>query len=150
MSDIKKQLLEDIKQAMRDKNKDLLTILRGLSAAIKQAEVDGQIEEVTDEQVVTIIMQMTKQRKESAQQYREADRVDLAEKEEQEIAAYQTYLPEQLSADEINQMIDEAISSTGASSVKDMSQIMGLLKPKLLGKADISEVGAMIRQRLNG
>lgn len=149
MSTLKSQVLEDIKQAMRDKNKDRLTILRGLSAAIKQVEIDKQIDAIDDSQVVEVIMSMVKQRKESAKQYRDAGREDLAEQEEAEILVYSDYLPEQLTADEISQMIQQAIAETGAESLKDMGKIMGILKPKLAGKADISEVGNQIRKQLN-
>ncbi len=149
MSEIKAKLLDDIKQAMRDKNKEQLTMLRGLSAAIKQVEIDKQIDAITDDQVINVIMSMIKQRKESAKQYRAADRQDLAEKEEAENEVYSNYLPEQLTPEEIAALISSAIAETGAESVKDMAKVMDILKPQLAGKADISEVGNQIREQLN-
>ena len=133
---------------MRAKAKERLVVIRGVLAAIKQREIDEQIE-LDDAQVLAVLDKLVKQRKDSAQQFRDADRIDLAEKEEMEMKVLQEYLPAALTAEEIAQLIDDAISSTGAQSMKDMGKVMGLLKPQVQGRADMSEVSTLIKQKLS-
>ena len=144
---LKQQILEDIKSAMRAGEKDRLGVLRMLAAAIKQREVDERIE-LDDAQTLAAVEKMIKQRKESAAQYRAGAREELAVKEEAEIAILMAYLPEQLSDAELDRLIHDAIAETGATEMKDMGKVMGVLKPKLQGKADMGEVSAKIKARL--
>ena len=154
MDDIKTRLLDDIKAAMRAKDMKTLTILRSFHAAIKQKEIDGRIEgNLSYEDCLQVLNTMIKQRREAAEQYREGKRDDLAQKEENEITIYQNYLPEQLSEDEITGIIHEAISNISteekSQGMKAMGQIMGQLKSKLQGKADMSKVSQMIKALLS-
>lgn len=145
--ELKSRLQDDMKTAMRAKEKDRLLVIRGVIAAIKQREIDEQIE-LDDPQVLAVLDKLVKQRRDSAQQFRDADRLDLADKEEMEMAILQEYLPTALSELEITQLIDEAISASGAQSMKDMGKVMGILKPKAQGRADMSQVSALIKQKL--
>lgn len=145
---LKSRLTEAMKDAMRAKAKERLVVIRGVLAAIKQREIDEQIE-LDDAQVLAVLDKLVKQRKDSAQQFRDANRIDLAEKEEMEMKVLQEYLPAALTAEEIAQLIDDAISSTGAQSMKDMGKVMGLLKPQVQGRADMSEVSTLIKQKLS-
>jgi len=144
---LKSRLTDDMKNAMRAKAKERLVVIRGVLAAIKQREIDEQIE-LDDSQILAVLDKLVKQRKDSAQQFRDADRIDLAEKEEMEMKVLQEYLPAALSAEEITRLIDDAISSAGAQSMKDMGKVMGLLKVQVQGRADMSEVSALIKQKL--
>ncbi|HLU60920.1 MAG TPA: GatB/YqeY domain-containing protein [Gammaproteobacteria bacterium] len=144
---LKQQILDDIKTAMRSGDKDRLGVLRMLSAAIKQREVDERIE-LDDAQTLAVVEKMIKQRKESAEQYTTGGRAELAEKELAEIATLKQYLPEQLSDAEIDALIEETIAATGASGIKDMGKVMGELKPRVQGRADMGEVSKKIRARL--
>lgn len=148
MSELKNRINEDVKSAMRSKAKERLGTLRLITAAIKQKEVDERIE-LDDAAVLAILDKMVKQRKDSIEQYTKAERTDLADVEKAEIAIIQEYLPAQLSEAEIAQMIDEAISSTGASGMKEMGKVMGQLKPKLQGRADMGLVSQKIKQKLS-
>ena len=145
---LKSDLTDAMKAAMRAKEKERLVVIRGVLAAIKQREIDEQIE-LDDTQVLAVLDKLVKQRKDSAQQFRDADRIDLAEKEEMEMKVLQEFLPAALSAEEIARLIDDAVSSTGAKSMKDMGKVMGLLKPQVQGRADMSEVSALIKQQLS-
>ncbi len=145
---LKLDLTDAMKAAMRAKEKERLVVIRGVLAAIKQREIDEQIE-LDDTQVLAVLDKLVKQRKDSAQQFRDADRIDLAEKEEMEMKVLQEFLPAALSAEEIARLIDDAVSSTGAKSMKDMGKVMGLLKPQVQGRADMSEVSALIKQQLS-
>lgn len=144
---LKQQILDDIKTAMRAGDKDRLGVLRMLSAAIKQREVDERIE-LDDAQTLAVVEKMIKQRKESADQYTTGGRAELAEKELAEIATLKQYLPEQLSDAEIDALIEETIAATGASGIKDMGKVMGELKPRVQGRADMGEVSKKIKARL--
>lgn len=145
---LKERLLNDVKDAMRSKDKPRLGTLRLITAAIKQREVDDRIElENTD--ITVILDKMTKQRRESIAQYEKANRDDLVEQEVYEIGIIKEYLPEQLSEDEILVLVQEAISETGASEMKDMGKVMGILKPKLLGRADMGPVSGLIKKQLS-
>ncbi len=145
--ELKSRLQDDMKTAMRAKEKDRLLVIRGVIAAIKQREIDEQIE-LDDTQVLAVLDKLVKQRRDSAQQFRDADRLDLADKEDMEMAILQEYLPTALTESEITQLIDEAISASGAQSMKDMGKVMGILKPKAQGRADMSQVSALIKQKL--
>jgi hypothetical protein len=146
---LKEQLQQDMKQAMRGGDRRRLGAIRLVMAAIKQREVDERIE-LDDAAVTAVLDKMAKQRRESIAQYSKAGRDDLVEQENFELELLKTYLPEQLSEAEIDAMIDATIQSTGAASVKDMGKVMGQLKPKLQGRADMGAVSARIKTRLSG
>ena len=147
MSGIKTQISNDVKDAMRSKDKDRLAALRLILAAFKQKEVDERIE-LSDEQSISILNKMAKQHRDSIEQFGQANRDDLIKKEQLELDIIESYLPEKLSEEEVNLLIDEAISETGANSVKDMGKVIGLLKGKLQGQADMGEVSRLIRDKL--
>ncbi|MEJ2406552.1 MAG: GatB/YqeY domain-containing protein [Candidatus Thiodiazotropha sp.] len=146
---LKQRIQDDVKAAMKAKDKPRLATLRLITAEIKQREVDSRAE-LDESQVLAILDKMIKQRRDSATQYEEAGRAELAEQENQEIAVIETYLPAALSEDEIAGMIAEALQTTGASGMQDMGKVMGLLKPKMQGRADIGQVSALVKQRLTG
>ena len=149
MSSLTARINDDVKAAMKAKDKPRLGVLRLITAAIKQREVDEQIT-LNDEQVLAVLEKMVKQRKDSIAQYEKAGRDELAQQEAFEIGIIQEYLPEQLSDAEIDALIAEAISSSGAASMKDMGKVMGLLKPKLAGRADMGAVSGKIKAKLAG
>ncbi len=143
------RITDDVKTAMRSKDKDRLAVLRLITAAIKQIEVDQRIT-LDDDQVIGVLEKMLKQRKDSIEQFSKAGRDELVAQEAAEIEIIQEYLPEQLSEDEINSLINDAISATNAAGMKDMGKVMGMLKPKLAGRADMGKVSQTIKQRLSG
>ena len=145
---LKDTIMADMKAAMRAKDKDRLGTIRLIQAAIKQREVDERTE-LGDEQVLAVLDKMVKQRRDSIAQYRDAGREELAAKEEAELEILQHYLPEPLSEGEIDEMIEAAVSATGAESMEDMGKVMGQLKPKVQGRADMGEVSARIKARLS-
>ena len=124
MSGIKTQISNDVKDAMRSKDKDRLAALRLILAAFKQKEVDERIE-LSDEQSISILNKMAKQHRDSIEQFGQANRDDLIKKEQLELDIIESYLPEKLSEEEVNLLIDEAISETGANSVKAMGKVIG-------------------------
>ncbi len=132
---------------MRNKDKERLNTLRMITAAIKQKEVDERIE-LDDSQVLAVLDKMAKQHRDSIQQYQDAGRDDLVEKESKELEIVKFYLPKQLTEDEIHQLIQEAIKATGASSMQDMGKLMGHLKPRLQGRADMGKVSVLVKQAL--
>lgn len=144
---LKDRIQEDMKSAMRAKDKDRLGIIRLILAAIKQREVDERIT-LDDAQVINVLDRMVKQRRESINQYQSAGRDDLAAKEAYEIQVIRDYLPETLSESEIDTLIDEAITATGAQSIRDLGKIMAWIKPKVQGRADMAAVSAHIKDRL--
>ena len=144
---LKEKIKDDIKQAMRDKNESRVGTLRLLSAAIQRREVDERIQ-LDDTQVMAVIEKLVKQGRESIELYVKGGRQELADKESAEIAVFQAYLPQPLSEVEIDKRITEAIASTGAVSVKDMGKVMGVLKPKLQGRADMGLVGGKVKAKL--
>ena len=146
---LKERITEDMKTAMRSGEKDRLAVIRLLQAAIKQREVDERIT-LDDAQVTSVLEKMIKQRKESVVAFEKGGRADLVAKENSEIAVLQPYLPAQLSEAELDALIAEAISSTGAASIKDMGKVMGVVKAKAAGKADMGAVGARIKAKLGG
>jgi uncharacterized protein YqeY len=145
---LKGQFQEDMKSAMKAGDKDRLKVVRLALAAFKQVEVDERIE-LDDTRVLGILNKMVKQRRDSVSQFRDGDREDLAEIELAEITVLETYLPEQLSAAELDQLIDQAIIDSGASSIRDMGKVMGQVKNKAQGRADMGAVGAKVKARLN-
>ena len=144
---LKDRITSDVKDAMRAKDKPRLGTLRLITAAIKQQEVDERIE-LNDTQVLALLDKMCKQRRESISQFEKAKRDDLIAQEVSELDIIKTYLPEQLSEAEIAALIDETLAATGAASIKDMGKVMGQLKPKLQGRADMAAVSAMIKAKL--
>lgn len=148
MSETRQRVLDDIKSAMKAGDKKRLATLRLMSAAIKQKEVDERIE-LDETTTIALFDKLLKQRRESIAQYSKAGRDDLVAQEQAEAELIQTYLPAALSDAEIDEIVDAAISETGAASVKDMGAVMGLVKPKLQGRADMSIVSKTIRTRLN-
>jgi uncharacterized protein YqeY len=146
---LKQRIQDDMKTAMKGGDKRRLGVIRLIMAAIKQREVDERIE-LNDEQILSVLDKMAKQRRDSITQYENAGRTELAEQEAFEIEILKEYLPEALGEDEIDTLISEAISSTGAESMKDMGKVMGQLKPKIQGRADMAAVSALIKQRLSG
>jgi len=146
---LKERITEDMKTAMRSGEKDRLAVIRLLQAAIKQREVDERIT-LDDAQVTSVLEKMIKQRKESVVAFEKGGRADLVAKENAEMAVLQPYLPAQLSDAELDALIADAISSTGAASIKDMGKVMGVVKSKAAGKADMGAVGARIKAKLGG
>jgi hypothetical protein len=146
---LKARIQDDIKAAMKGGDKQRLGALRLLSAAIKQREVDERIE-LDDSQVLAVLDKMVKQRRESIVQYEKGAREDLVAQERFEINLLQAYMPEALSEQEISTLIEAAIAETAAASIKDMGKVMGLLKPKMQGRADMTQVSAQVKQQLAG
>ena len=139
---------DEMKTSMKSGNKPRLGVIRLIMAAIKQREVDERIE-LNDEQVIQVLDKMLKQRRESIRQFRDAERVDLAEIEEAEISVLQDFLPQALSEQEIDRMVNEAVLEVSAVSIKDMGKVMAILKPKMQGRADMSIVSAKIKAILS-
>ncbi len=144
---LKQTLTEDMKAAMKSGDKARLGVIRLINAAIKQKEVDERIE-LDDAAVIAVLGRMLKQRRDSVSQYEAAGREDLAAVERAEIAVIEGYLPAQMDEAAINAQIDAAIASTGASGPADMGKLMGALKPKLAGKADMGLVSKLVKQKL--
>ena len=147
MSNLKERLNEDVKVAMRNKDRDRLVTLRMITAAIKQKEVDERVE-LDDTRLLAIIDKMARQHRDSIQQFEAAGRTDLVDKEKTELAIVQGYLPEQLGEDEIKQLIQSAIQTTGASSVKDMGKVMAIIRPQIQGRADMTRTSELIKALL--
>lgn len=145
---LKGQITEDVKTAMKAGDKDRLKVLRLITAALKQVEVDER-RELDDADVLGILTKMVKQRRDSITQYTDGNRKDLADIEAAEIEIIGTYLPEQLADDELDELVDEAIAATGAEGIRDMGKVMGAIKSKAQGKADMGIVGAKVKARLN-
>ena len=134
---------------MRAGEKERLGVIRMITSAIKQREVDERIS-LDDAQVLSVLEKMIKQRKESLVQFQAGNRPDLVDKESAEIALLQSYMPSQLSDGEIDALITDAIAATGAASIKDMGKVMGIIKAKAQGRADMAAVGAKIKAKLGG
>jgi uncharacterized protein YqeY len=146
---LKDRVTEDMKTAMRAGEKERLATIRLILSGIKQREVDERIT-LDDGQVLAVVEKMIKQRKEAISQFQAGGRADLVAKESAEIVILQTYLPEQLSDAELDTLIAEAMAATGASTIKDMGKVMGVVKAKAQGRADMAVVGTRIKQKLNG
>jgi uncharacterized protein YqeY len=144
---LKKRIQDDVKDAMRARDKVRLPVLRLITAAIKQKEVDERIE-LDDSAVLAVLDKMAKQRRESLEQYEKADREDLAAQERLELELLKDYLPEQLGEEEVSNLINQAIAQTGASSMRDMGSVMGILSKQLQGRADMKAVSAAVRSKL--
>ena len=144
---LKTRIKEEMIAAMKAGDKRRLGVIRLVLAAIKQREVDERIE-LDNTQVLAVLDKMVKQRRDSFEQYEKAGRTDLADQESFEISVLHDYLPAALSEEEIDALIDQTISSTGASSIKDMGKVMGQIKPKAQGRADMGKVSAKIKARL--
>ena len=149
MATLKERITDDMKAAMRSGEKERLGVIRMITAAIKQREVDERIS-LDDAQVLSVLEKMIKQRKESVEQFKAGNRQDLVDKEAAEITLLQGYMPSQLSAAELDALINEAVAATGAASIKDMGKVMGLIKAKAQGRADMGAVGAKIKAKLGG
>ena len=145
---LKGQITEDMKSAMKAGEKDRLRVVRLILAAIKQIEVDTRAE-LDDTAVLGVITKMVKQRRDSVEQFENGNREDLAAIERAEIVVLETYLPEQLSADEIAVLVDDVIQAAGATGIRDMGKVMGQIKAKAAGRADMGAVSAIIKERLN-
>ena len=146
---LKARITEDMKAAMRSGEKDRLSCIRMLQAGIQQRQVDERIE-LDDAQVLSVIDKMIKQRRESVTQFQAGNRADLVAKESAEIELLTGYLPAQLAASELDTLIKEAIAATSATSMKEMGKVMGWLKPKVQGRADIGALSARIKAALGG
>jgi len=146
---LKERITEDMKAAMRASEKERLLTIRMVQAAIKQREVDERVV-LDDAQVIAVLEKMVKQRRESIVAFEQGGRADLAEKEKAEIALLQVYLPTQLSAAEVDALIKEAIATSSATSMKDMGKVMGAVKAKAAGRADMGAVSASIKAALGG
>jgi hypothetical protein len=149
VSSLKGRITNDMKAAMRSGEKERLGVIRMITAAIKQREVDERIS-LDDAQVLSVLEKMIKQRKESLVQFQAGNRPDLVDKESSEIVLLQGYMPSQLSDSELDALIADAITSTGAASIKDMGKVMGIIKGKAQGRADMAAVGAKIKAKLGG
>ena len=145
---LKARLSEDMKNAMRAKDQLSLSTIRLINAAIKQYEVDER-SEADDAKVIALVTKMVKQRKDSAKIYTDAGRQDLADKENAEIEVINRYLPQMMSAAEIEQAVAAAVTQTGAAGMADMGKVMGILKTSLAGKADMGEVNKILKAALS-
>jgi uncharacterized protein YqeY len=146
---LKARITEDMKTAMRAHEKAQLGVIRLILAAIKQQEVDTRTE-MDDAAVLVVLDKMVKQRRESIRQYGDAGRTDLVDQEVFELELIQGYLPQQLSAEELDALIQQAMAETGAASVRDMGKVMTWLKPKVQGRTDMGQVSGLIKTRLGG
>jgi hypothetical protein len=148
-SPLKTTLMDSVKDAMRAKDKERLNVLRQMTAAIKQVEVDNRTD-LSDDDIIVILTKMSKQRREALDQYTQAGRDDLAQIEEAEMAIIKEFLPEALSDEEIAAEIQNAIAAAGASSIKDMGAVMNVLRPKIQGRADMGAVSGQVKAALAG
>jgi uncharacterized protein YqeY len=146
---LKERIIDDMKAAMRSGEKERLGVIRMITAAIKQREVDERIT-LDDAQVIGVLEKMVKQRKESVVQFQAGNRPDLVDRETSEIQLLQGYLPSPLSDADLDNLIAAAMAATGASSIKDMGKVMGIVKGKAQGRADMAAVGAKIKAKLSG
>ncbi len=145
---LKEQLTAEMKASMKAKDKQRLVVIRSLLAAIKQIEIDSQAT-VDEAGVLAIVDKAMKQRRDSYQQFIEAGRSDLAEQEAYEMTVIQGFMPEALTEEEINGLIDSAMAESGATTMQDMGKVMGLLKPKMQGRADMAVVSKLIKAKLS-
>ena len=145
---LKAQIIDDMKTAMKGGEKARLGVIRLITAAIKQREVDERIE-LDDEQVLIVLDKMVKQRRDSIKQYTDAGREDLAAIEEAEVEIIKAYLPAALSEDEIAAIVEAAIAQTGATSMADMGKVMGIVKPQVQGRGDMGAVSGIVKQKLS-
>ena len=144
---LKARITDDMKTAMRAGEKDRLGVIRLILAALKQREVDERIE-LDDAQILAILEKMLKQRRDSIEQFSAASREDLAAIERAEVEVIQTYLPAQLSSEELDAIVIKAIADSGATSAREMGKVIGLVKPQVTGRADMGQVSEMIKAKL--
>ena len=150
MADSIRHLIEEaVKSSMRERNKDRTSTLRMALSELKKEEIDNKIE-LSNEDSIKILQRMIKQRKESMSQFLNAQRNDLAEKEESEIVILQDFLPEQMSEEDINKLVIEAINETDAKEAQDIGKVMGFLKTKIQGNADMGVVSKLVKENLQG
>jgi uncharacterized protein YqeY len=147
MSELQKQIQGSVISAMKSGEKERLGIIRLITSAMKQIEVDERIE-LDDARVIVILDKMVKQRRESIAQFKTAERDDLVKQENYEIGIIQEFLPEALSEEEVDDIVNQAIDKTGASSIKDMGKVMGIVKPQIIGRADMGEISGRIKSLL--
>lgn len=151
--ELRDRVMAEMKQAMKDKNTTRVSTLRLINAAIKDRDIaargEGRDEGVSDADVLAILGKMVKQRQESARQYEEAGRFDLAEREQIEIGVIEDFLPRQLNDDEVAKAVEAAITEVGGSSIRDMGKVMGVLKGQYTGQMDFGAVGPMVKDRLS-
>jgi len=147
MTTMLERLKAEMKTAMKSRQKERLGVIRLILSAVKQVEVDERIE-LDDARVIVVLDKMLKQRRESIKQYSDANREDLAEVEEAEVLVIQDFLPKALTEDEITEMVQAAITEVSASSIKDMGKVMGIVRPAMIGRADMSVVGVKIKALL--
>jgi hypothetical protein len=147
LSDLKTRVLEDIKTAMKAGEKERVSTLRMLSSEMKQREVVDSME-LTDAVVTACVEKMVKQRRDAEKQYRDGGRPELADKEAAEIALLMAYLPQQLTAAELDTLIAQAVAETGAAGAKDMGKVMGWIKPKVAGRTDMGALSGLIKAKL--
>ena len=148
MSELKQRINDDVKSAMRNKEKDELLVLRLILSAVKQIEVDERIE-LDDQRMIAVLDKLTKQHRDSIDQYGKAGRDDLVEKERFQLNIVQKYLPAALFDDELSQLITDAIAETGATGMKDMGKVMGILKSKAQGRADMAKLSIQVKVQLS-
>ncbi len=148
MAQLLKKLQDEMKAAMKSGDKDRLSVVRMLISEIKKVQIDKK-RELTDEEIIQVLQRYAKQRKESIKQYREAGREDLAQKEEKELQVVQEFLPQPLSEEEIQKIVEEVIKETGASSMKDMGKVMKTVMEKVKGRADGSTVSSIVKKKLS-
>jgi len=148
MSDLKKQIQDAVISAMKSGEKERLKIVRLITSSMKQVEVDDRIE-LDDARIIAILDKMVKQRRESISQFKTAGRDDLVKQESFEIDIIQEFLPQALSEEEVDAIVNQAIETTGASSIKDMGKVMGLVKPQIIGRADMGEISGRIKSLLS-
>ena len=145
---LREKIFDDMKTAMKARAREKLAAIRLLQAALKQKEVDERVE-LTDDMVLTIIEKMLKQRKDSIEQFKAGNRLDLVATEEFEVGVLSAYMPQQLSDAEVTIILDGVITETGAKSAKDMGKVMNELRPKVAGRADMGKLSAMVKARLS-
>ncbi len=144
---LKERLKADMKEAMKAKDKVKLSTIRMINSLIKNAEIEKR-GELTDEEIIQLLMKYAKQRKESIEMYEKGGRQDLVEKEKAELAVVESYLPKQMSEEEIREVVKQTIEEIGASSVKDMGKVMKAVMPKVKGRADGSVVNRIVKELL--
>ena len=148
MAAVKQRIQEDVKTAMRGKDKERVSTLRMILAAIKQKEIDENIE-LDDVQTLAVLDKMVKQHRDSIAQYKQGKRADLVDKETRELSIVQSYLPVPLTDSEINELLQRVIKETGAKSIQDMGKVMGILKPQVQGRADMGIISGLVKEKLS-
>lgn len=148
MASVKQRIQDDVKTAMRGKDKERVSTLRMILAAIKQKEIDENIE-LDDVQTLAVLDKMVKQHRDSIAQFQQGGRADLVDKETRELAIVQSYLPTPLTDAEINALLHQAIQETGAKSIQDMGKVMAVLKPKVQGRADMGRISGLVKGKLS-